>query len=486
MANYDVVLVFIGESGSGKSTCINYFANYFSGTGYTQKTGFSDVVVVIPNSLFPKAINGYASSERDIRDKSKSQTTGCNEYDFVHAARGNARIKIVDTPGFNDTDAARDDENIQKIIKAFGQLPFISAIIITINGTVARLSTSIKATLNQLRGSLPDSVFDNLFFVLTNCEETTRNFQLDLIAEFKPLTSRTFHMQNSLFSVASKADIDDNPKNSRRAADNWQDSVETITELIAEVGRTASTSTQVFSDMRIKREQLLANKANLILKQKSLLKIMHELQIESDRLQNAQNNQAENKSYTEQKMIDQVEIEHKNYFSTVCDQHETLRVCHERCGLTYQPSLDSDHFKRCAAADGQNCRHCKCSMSQHYHTYELPVTRKVTIEEIIQSKKAAFDQATQQVSSSQTELQKLDQTKSSLEKDAEGCKQGILNAIRELKAICSHYNFVEEMATTIEKLRQEAKIAQDLHAKAEFNSTADAIESLVKQLTVQK
>jgi hypothetical protein len=272
----------------------------------------------------------------------------------------------------------------------------------------------------------------------------------------------------------------------RRVAMNWQDSMDTIKDLMAEVGRTAVTSTQVFTDMRIKREQLLANKANLIVKQKSLLNIMHELNIESDRLRNAQTNQTANQSYTQQRMIEKVEIEKKSYFSTVCNEskHGTLQICHENCGLGYQPTLNFEHFKHCAASDGQNCRHCKCSMAQHYHTYEIPVKRQTTTEEIIQSKKAAFDQATQQVSASQNQLQKLNQTKSALQAEANACKQGILDSIGQLKKICSHYNFAEEMAATIEKLRQEAKIAQDLHAKAEFNNTANAIENLVRQLTV--
>ena len=78
----------------------------------------------------------------------------------------------------------------------------------------------------------------------------------------------------------------------------------------------------------------------------------------------------------------------------------------------------------------------------------------------------------------------MNQTRATLQGDADACKQGILDSIRQLKQICSHFNFPEEMAATIEKLRQEAKIAQDLHAKAEFNNTANAIEQLVKQLTV--
>ena len=380
----------------------------------------------------------------------------------------------------------KDDENIQKIIKGLSGLPFISAIIITINGTVARFSTSIRTTLSQLRGSLPDSVFENLFFVFTNCEETTRSFDLTRLAEYNPKSQRTFHMQNSIFCVDSMDKIDSDGKKKRRTETNWQDSMETISDLMDEVGRTVATSTKIFDDMRIKREQLLVDKENLITKQKNLLSIMHQLSIQSDRLKNAQTHRTANKDHWEKKVIEKVEIEKKSYYSTVCNdsKHGQLQVCHENCGLGYQATLNYDHFKNCAASDGTNCRHCKCSMNTHYHTYEIPSTKQVTIDEIIQSKKAAFDQATQQISDSQSQLGQLNHTKSALQNDVHACKQGILNAIRALKAICSHYNFPEEMAATIQKLRQESKIAQDLTAKTEFNNTADAIENLVKQLAV--
>ena len=484
MAHFDVVLVFIGESGSGKSTCINYFANFFAGTGYKQQSGFSNVHVVIPNNLFPQAIFGYASSERNIRDNTKSQTTKCNEYDFVWLAEENLRVKVVDTPGFNDTDDTRDEANIRMIITAIAMLPFISAIIITINGTIARLSTSIKTTLSQLRGSLPDSIFENLFFVFTNCEEMTRNFKLEVISEYKPEPRRTFHMQNSLFSATSKADIDSDSKKQRRADSNWQDSFETMNDLMSEVKRTATTSTKVFADMRLKREQLSANKANLLDKQKSLLSSMSKLALEQERLRNAELDQSNNANYTENQMIERIQIEEKSYYSTICTEHGKVTVCHKNCGLRYQPEVNYAHFRNCAAADsiGNNCRKCRCGMNQHLHTYQIPVSRRVTIEQIVQSKKAAFDLASQQVNSSQWQLYQLNATYFALQNESNGCKDGILSSIKALKTICSHYNFAEEMVNTIQKLRQEAKITQDLSAKSEFNNTAQAIENLIKQM----
>lgn len=167
--NPDIILIFIGESGAGKSTCINYFSNFFAQTGFSKDIGYSKIQVVIPNRLFPTAANGLDSGERNVHDMTMSQTMHCKEYNFTWSTATNqARIKIVDTPGFNDTDSQRNDKNIQEILKTIANLPFITGILITINGTNSQLSTSVKSALEQLRSSLPDSIFDNLFFILTN------------------------------------------------------------------------------------------------------------------------------------------------------------------------------------------------------------------------------------------------------------------------------------------------------------------------------
>jgi len=493
MATYgppDVVMAFIGETGSGKSTCINYFANFFDGKAYTETSGFSDIFVVIPNRLFPQAKSGYRSTERNINDNTRSQTTECNEYDLVYknAEQNNKKIqiKIIDTPGLSDTDMTKDDENIQKIITKLANLPFISAVIITINGTMTRLSTSIRATLSQLRGSIPDSVFDNLFFILTNCDETTRNFDVSLLYEYKPQEQRIFHMQNSLFSVASKDRIDNDPRKRSRVEKNWQDSADTMKKVMTEVSRTAVVSTQVFKDMRIQREQLLVHKANLIGLQKSLLSVIHELNIAKEQLVNARTSMLENENHTQRRTVPVMMLEKKDYHSTVCNEHDQLQVCHENCGHDYDPNLSDRHFTKCKASDRTSnpcCLYCKCSMGKHYHTYEILVSKNKTIEEIIQSKKAAYDEATNQIATRQPLVDQLQQTMQALNKECDDCKNGILESIKELKKICTGFNFAEEMKTTIQKLRQEATVAVDSLAKSEFTKTADAIQELVQKLS---
>jgi hypothetical protein len=254
-------------------------------------------------------------------------------------------------------------------------------------------------------------------------------------------------------------------------------------EIMAEINRTSATSVQQFEDMRIRRERLLVHKENLILKQMSLLNVIKQLDIEKSRLANANYDKLENQNFREEKTISVIEIEKKSYYSTLCTQHGKIQVCHERCALSYEPQLNLAHFEHCAAADGRNCRHCRCGMNRHLHSYEIPVSKFKTIDEIIQSKKAAYDKARKDVRTISGRLVQLEYVRNVLQNEVNSIKDELMTTIRELKQICTNFNFLEEMKGTIDKLRKEAKIATDMRAKNEFSNTADAIEQLSTDFT---
>ena len=67
-----------------------------------------------------------------------------------------------------------DDEHLDKILEAAAGLPFISAIILVANGSVARETITIKNVFTLLRGHMPDAVLENTLAVLTNCSSITR------------------------------------------------------------------------------------------------------------------------------------------------------------------------------------------------------------------------------------------------------------------------------------------------------------------------
>lgn len=70
--------------------------------------------------------------------------------------------------------AGADDVHLDKILQTAGDLPYISAIILVANGSVARNTVNIKNVFSLLRSSMPDAVLENTLAVFTNCDRWTR------------------------------------------------------------------------------------------------------------------------------------------------------------------------------------------------------------------------------------------------------------------------------------------------------------------------
>ena len=74
MANENkTIVLLIGETGAGKSTFLNYLANYFLDGSISRETKYTKVKTVIPNAIIPEVTNKIANySENSILDKTKS------------------------------------------------------------------------------------------------------------------------------------------------------------------------------------------------------------------------------------------------------------------------------------------------------------------------------------------------------------------------------------------------------------------------------
>lgn len=110
-SNMAKILV-IGETGSGKSTFINYITNYFRG-GSLQ-----NVKVAIPSKFRPTITEQFSHCENNLRDTTQSKTDMCNQYIFVDSTSPAQRQYLfLDTPGLSDTRGAEQDNiNMNKII----------------------------------------------------------------------------------------------------------------------------------------------------------------------------------------------------------------------------------------------------------------------------------------------------------------------------------------------------------------------------------
>lgn len=146
-------VLLMGETGSGKSTFINYLASYFNGGKLKSPK------IVIPNRMYRVVTEkGYAShNETNLDDPTVSQTRKCTTYTF---RKGSATYNFIDTPGLSDTtnSATRcvDNETVSTILKAAGQAGELQAIILIINGTTARVTVNLKNALQRIAGNYPD------------------------------------------------------------------------------------------------------------------------------------------------------------------------------------------------------------------------------------------------------------------------------------------------------------------------------------------
>merc|ERR1719319_569201 len=100
-------VMFIGQTGAGKTTLIQSMINYLFKVGYDEPFRFN-------------LINEDADAEVDTANKGKSQTVAISQY-HVHnlPARPKFGLTIVDSPGFGDTSGPTQDLAIRRMFREF-------------------------------------------------------------------------------------------------------------------------------------------------------------------------------------------------------------------------------------------------------------------------------------------------------------------------------------------------------------------------------
>ena len=171
-------ILILGETGVGKSTWINSFANYINYD--TLKSAIegskANPIVTIP-SKFTFTKDGKTrkvmigkEDQNEAHEIGESNTQGAKTHPFKI---GGAIVNIIDTPGIGDTRGSKqDDENMEKILSHLTYYDELHGIIVLLKPNNARLGIMFKHCIQQLLSHLHRNAAHNISFVFTNTRAT--------------------------------------------------------------------------------------------------------------------------------------------------------------------------------------------------------------------------------------------------------------------------------------------------------------------------
>jgi len=252
------VLLF-GDTGVGKSTWINAFANYckFSSPQEAIQAGGQFPIpygfqVIDPETNETKTVKSDPNFE--LGNTGESITVNPVEYSFTYEC---TKINFIDTPGLNDTKNTYgndvDKQHINNILRLLSSYDEIHAICILVRICDVKLTQSLKYTLTEIMRRIDTGACNNVVFIFTYA--STKNFEPDdtqiLLQKFMKdndlpillLSSDSnkkppvFCFENNIvdYLVKCKNKIPQSDDSKKKALDNWKNSVESTKAILEHI-----------------------------------------------------------------------------------------------------------------------------------------------------------------------------------------------------------------------------------------------------------
>ena len=180
-------LLLLGETGTGKSTWINGFANYVSfesladaeegGGEFPIRTTF---MVIDPETYEDQMITTDKNVlPGDSAALGQSVTQESRLYSFTYD--GSVTVNVIDTPGLFSTEDdvcdnhAMDKQHVDNILHFIGRFDELHAICILLKPNQARITVGFTYCIKEILRHLHESASENVIFIITNAKST--NFQ---------------------------------------------------------------------------------------------------------------------------------------------------------------------------------------------------------------------------------------------------------------------------------------------------------------------
>ena len=341
----DLKMLFIGQTGAGKSTLINMIVNKLFEVDYEGQRKvaipFTEKFVYQDSTNKTKTITNRVQCNIDefkdlsteamdkkgaVKSESKSQTTFPMIYGIKDSLT-NKQITIIDTPGLNDTEGSNvDEQHIHEIISTLFSAGGVHMVCLVHNATDARLMQSTMVALNRLMNIFTKSCLNNIVVCLTNSPKATPPNCLDALNELGIPLSNLFRFENSCIGQPGylrqycvkepkkvREDVEDIIESNEKP---WKSSMKEITNLL-ELGFTMECldiesvkklyTTREATDKRI---QLLADKV------RAIEEIKNNLEIQKKKVEEFKQAKTQNQDFKKSKIVREQKIVRKKVKKT--------------------------------------------------------------------------------------------------------------------------------------------------------------------------
>ena len=231
-AKRDLTFLVSGETGSGKTTWVNGFANFLYGVQFEDP--FRIKVVT-------------EADEGQNGDQTKSQTSEVTEYRFEWQPWFPVpyNIVLIDTPGFADVKGLEQDKvTVESIKRLFTEMKVdhLSAVALVVKASVNRLTAVEHYVFHSIVSMFAADIAENFVLVATHGSSQKGDFEnlenLLRSAEPEPIPFQKVvgFENNVLFDVIPKKKRKKR-KSMRRGFKNWEDLVASYMEIVNLVAR---------------------------------------------------------------------------------------------------------------------------------------------------------------------------------------------------------------------------------------------------------
>jgi len=387
-------MMVVGETGTGKTTLLNSLVNYLTGIQYEDD--FRYLII----------------KEETKKSQAKSQTSEVNIY-YISSHNGNPPIKIIDTPGFGDTNGIEEDQKIPDRIKeTFSNenngINTINAICFVLKSSLNRLTTAQIYIFQSVINIFGKDVAQNFIALLTFFNNSTPTIVSDLTNEnpgssdltnenpgsseeekiteeekaikkiFSNLKEQNLKEQKSWYFLFNNSAIFEKPNDDLINKEFWKKAMYSYQQLIDKLKtlppRSLTLTLKVLSHRdNLKRlaDQLQKELDRGIVKLNKLKVTLQQIEMSKARVEDSKDY---NVPYTRHE-TKKINLPPGSCVTTCLKCHH---ICHDDCCI----KLDKDK-KNCCVMDQKTgkCKVCGCDWFEHFnlpHYWEeedIPDTR---------------------------------------------------------------------------------------------------------------